>query len=362
MSRLNQLHGIKPSQYFQILPALLLTFVGEVPNAVAANASQNSHSGHASASQSKPDIKSTPKQLSEVKMQPFIDHSRMNHGQMDHSTMDHSKMDHSQMSHGLMDQQQTPASNHAGHHTGAANQIDPERQARRDPHAYSEGYTFGSMSHHQMGDEEYLASVVMDRLESVIGSRNTGLTYDWQAWFGKTYDRALIRAEGDINAGSFENARTEVLWAHALTPYWDSQLGIRYDSGRGTDRGWLALGMQGLAPYWAYTEATFYINEQGRTAFRLELEYDLLLTQRLILQPRTELNFYSERDASRGVSSGLSDVELGMRLRYEFLREFAPYLGVDWEYRPGQASSQNQPIGQTAVSDIRLVAGLHFWF
>ena len=273
----------------------------------------------------------------------------------DHSAMQHEQMDHSQH------KPQAVAPESHKHHPETVD--DSEAMAQlRDPHAYAEGYDFGPYAKHHMGDDDYLGSVIMDRLESVISSRNVGLTYDWQAWFGKTNDRALIRAEGEIIDGRFENARNELLWAHAVTPFWDSQIGVRYDSGKGTDRGWLALGIQGLAPYWVYVEATGYVNEQGRTAFRLELEYDLLITQRLILQPRTELNIYSRDDVSRDVKSGLSMMELGVRLRYEIVREFAPYVGVDWERRFESSVVQTPTAGYTTINDIRFVAGVRFWF
>lgn len=277
----------------------------------------------------------------------------------DHKLMDHSKMDHSKMQHSAASE---ITHNVHTHSSVLGEQVTTTPGALRDPHAYAEGYTVGHFARHKMGDEEPIASLLMDRLESVNSTSNNDLTYDFQAWYGLTYNRLLVRAEGSINKGAFENARSEVLWAHALTPYWDSQVGIRYDSGRGTDRGWLAFGVQGLAPYWVYVEATGYVNEQGRTAFRLELEYDLLITQKLILQPRTELNFYSRSDVSRNVQSGLSDAELGIRLRYELVREFAPYIGVDWEYRPGQSVSEQQLSIQASVSEVRFVAGVRFWY
>jgi copper resistance protein B len=231
----------------------------------------------------------------------------------------------------------------------------------RDPHAYSDGYDFGPIPRPKMGDEDNFGALLVDRLESVSTHNNTFMTYDWQAWYGHTYDRAVVRAEGEILDGKFKDARNELLWAHAITAYWDTQLGVRYDSGKGTDRGWLAFGVQGLSPYWLYVEATAYVNEQGRTAFRLETEYDLLLTQKLILQPRIEVNFYSQRDDTRDVSSGLSNMEAGLRLRYEIRREFAPYIGIEWASRFGSAANNIRISGKDA-EEARLVAGVHFWF
>ena len=231
----------------------------------------------------------------------------------------------------------------------------------RDPHAYTDGHDFSGLSKPMMGDTHYLGSLIVDRLEGVHAQDNFSMTYDWQAWYGQDYNRLVVRAEGEIDRGTFKSARNEVLWGHALTAYWDTQLGVRYDSGAGVDRAWGAFGVQGFAPYWIYIEATAYVGEEGRTAFRLETEYDVLFTQKLILQPRVEMNFYSQRDLSRLVSSGLSNIEAGLRLRYEFKREFAPYIGIEWASTFGSAADVIQSQGKQA-EETRFVAGVHFWF
>jgi copper resistance protein B len=241
-------------------------------------------------------------------------------------------------------------------HTGHTAANDRPPKDARDPDAYSDGYDFGSGIAHSHKEEQPLAALLVDRLEGLGTGAQSLMTYDWQAWYGKTADRAVIRAEGNIDAGQFTDARNEVLWGHALTPFWDTQLGIRYDAGAGSERSWATFGLQGFTPYWLYVEATAYIGEQGRVAFRIENEYDLLITQRLILQPRVEANFYSQDDAGRGISSGLSDFESGLRLRYEIRREFAPYIGVEWSTAP----TVNHIDSRTDTT--RWVAGVHFWF
>ncbi|MGZ8162216.1 MAG: copper resistance protein B [Methylobacter sp.] len=269
--------------------------------------------------------------------------------------------DHSGMNHKSMDQVSKPATAEPAGHGSMSMQGGSPPPDVRDPHAYSDGYDFGLLPRPHMGDDDNRGSLLVDRLESQTKRNNTSVTYDWQAWYGPTYNRLLIRAEGEIESGTFKNARNELLWAHAVTAYWDTHLGVRYDSGKGTDRGWLAFGVQGLAPYWLYVEATAYVNEQGRTAFRLETEYDLLLTQKLILQPRIEMNIYSRRDDTRDVSSGLSSIEAGLRLRYEILREFAPYVGIEWAGRFGSAADNIRFAGRDA-EETRFVAGVRFWF
>lgn len=228
----------------------------------------------------------------------------------------------------------------------------------RDPHAYSGGYTRGPL---QLGDEHRYGALLVDRLEGANGRDNSSTAYDLLAWYGTTYDRVVLKAEGDIDAGELQDARTELLWGHAVATFWDTQLGVRYDSGTGPDRGWLAFGVQGLAPYWFEVDATAYVGEQGRTALRLAGEYELLLTQKLILQPRLEANVYGKRDAGREIGSGLSDLALGLRLRYEIRREFAPYIGIERVAMFGETADFARAAG-VDTRETRWVAGLRFWF
>jgi copper resistance protein B len=136
---------------------------------------------------------------------------------------------------------------------------------------------------------------------------------------------------------------------------------VRHDSGEGPNRNWLAFGVEGLAPYWFHVEATLYIGESSRTALRFDASYEMSLTQRLILQPRIEANVYSKRDIARGLGSGVSDVSVGLRLRYEFRRELAPYIGIEWVDQYGQSEDLTQAAGGDP-SDTRIVAGLRVWF
>jgi len=237
----------------------------------------------------------------------------------------------------------------------------------RDPHAYSDGYTLTEGPYAQPGprqlklaDEHAFWSVLGDRLEYQEDIDST--VYDVQAWYGTTYNRFVIKAEGDIADGTLEESSTDLLWGHALNAYFDTQLGVRLDQyNEGKDRQWLAIGIQGLAPYWFELDVTAYVGDDGRTALSAEAEYELLLTQRLILQPRAELNLYGKDDLDNRLGEGLSDLAVGLRLRYEFSRQFAPYIGVEWTDTYGDTADYRRAVGQD-TSGTQFVAGLRFWF
>jgi len=231
----------------------------------------------------------------------------------------------------------------------------------RDPNAYSDGYDFGPIPPPRMADEAYRSTLLVNRLERARSADSTINTYDLMGSFGKDYDKLVLKGEGEVDAGKLQDASTELLWGHALTAYWDTQLGVRVDSGVAPSRNWLAFGFQGIAPYWFDVEATAYVGNQRRSALRLVAEYELLLTQKLILQPRVEANFYGQQDAARELGSGLSDLVTGVRLRYEIRREFAPYIGVEWSGKFSGTADYSRAAGMQ-TKQTSLVAGVRFWF
>jgi copper resistance protein B len=225
-----------------------------------------------------------------------------------------------------------------------------------------------------MHDDPLLAMFKLDQLERAHGDEAYATSWEAEAWIGRDFDKLWLRTEGEREDG-VTDARIEAFWDHAFAGFWDWQLGVRHDFASGPQeplsaidgsratrasahRDWAAFGVQGLAPYWFEIEATAYVGEQGRTALRLRAEYELLLTQRLILQPELEANVYGKSDPAHGVTDGLSDFEFGLRLRYEIRREFAPYVGVVWTRRFGDSDLMTRHAG----SDTQLVAGLRVWF
>ena len=227
----------------------------------------------------------------------------------------------------------------------------------RDPHAYSGGQEFIGPFKFQTAETRSFGSLLMENLEVLRSGGNTSVPYDLQAWYGRTFDRVVLKAEGEIEDREIKEARSELLWGHAIAAYWDTQLGVRYDSGEGPNRSWLAFGVQGLAPYSFEVEATAYLGDSGRSALRLDASYELLITQKLILQPRIEANIYGKRDPDRRLGSGLSDVSAALRLRYEFRRELAPYIGIEWVRKYGETEDLARAPSENA-NDTRFVAGL----
>ena len=237
----------------------------------------------------------------------------------------------------------------------------------RDPHAYSAGttltegpYALEGNERLTLADEHPFYALLGDRLE-YNEQANAGV-FDLQTWYGTTFDRLVIKTEGDLSEGSIEENQTDILWGHAVSAYWDTQAGVRLDYNKeGENRQWLAFGLQGLAPYWFELDMTAYVGERGNTAFTLEAEYELLLTQKLIIQPRAEITLYGKNDKQNELGSGLSSSAIGFRVRYEFTRQFAPYIGVEWSNKFGNTADYATSSGQSN-NNTAFVAGIKFWF
>jgi copper resistance protein B len=203
--------------------------------------------------------------------------------------------------------------------------------------------------------------VLLDQFEARYGANGGQFRYDGQAWFGTDYDRLWLKSEGLVGPGArFGDGDHEALYDRAVSRYFDVQTGVRLDLDSGPTRAWGAIGVEGLALYFFNLEATAYFSDRG-AAGRVEGSYDVLLTNRLILQPQVELNAYSANDRARGTGSGLSDIDTGLRLRYEWHRKFAPYLGVTYRSTFDQAASMARARGQR-VHDVNFAVGIRTWF
>jgi copper resistance protein B len=199
--------------------------------------------------------------------------------------------------------------------------------------------------------------VLLDRLEWHDAPGNPQ-TWDLDAWIGRDLAKLWIRSEGERRNDDTEHAEVEILWGKTFARWWDFVAGARYDAQPSPDQSWAAFGVRGLAPYRFDIEATAYVGESGHTALRFETQYDLLITNRLLLQPQLELDWYGQSDPNRGIGAGLAEGELGLRLRYEFRREVAPYVGLVRARKFGRTA--DFATGDT--DDTRLVAGIRLWF
>jgi copper resistance protein B len=302
---------------------------------------------------------------------PGTDHGAMHGTDDDHKTMEGMNHDGHRMP-GMQHGDAQPMDHGNGGHgstssMGSMQGGDAPADAR-DPHAYSGGLTQDSGPYAlppenrlRMGDEHNFASLWVNRLEAVNSGGTTSAAYELQAWFGKDYDRLALKSEGHVENGALEEGSNELLWSHAVSSFWNRQLGVRIDGGEGPARNWLAFGYQGLAPYWIEVDATAYLGEGGRTALGLEVEYEIMLTQKWVVQLSAETALYGKDDPARGIGPGLSELTTGARLAYEFKREFALYAGIEWTGRFG-ATADYAVSGGGKASTSKTVAGLRFWF
>lgn len=204
--------------------------------------------------------------------------------------------------------------------------------------------------------------VIVDRLEATFGEGADGYVWDAQGWYGGDINRFWWKSEGEgVIDGQLERGEVEALYSRAFTPYFDFQAGVRQRYTPEADRTDLVLGVQGLAPYWFDVDVAAFLSNEGELSARAQAEYDLRLTQRLILQPRAEINLSAENIPELAIGSGVSSAELGVRLRYEIHREFAPYVGVGWSSSFGGTRDFIQARGEDP-ENARLVLGIRAWF
>lgn len=210
-------------------------------------------------------------------------------------------------------------------------------------------------------DDPLLVMGVMDQLETRDPGGEDVLSWDVYGWAGKDLHKLWFSAEGARVSSTTEQSEIELRYSRAISTYWDFQVGMRHDFEPSSNRNWLAVGFNGLAPYYFDIDASLYLGESGRTALRLEAEYEILVTQRLILSPEIEFELYGKDDPAVGVGSGLSSIEAGLRLRYEIRREVAPYIGLHWERSFGATADILQLAGKD-TNEAELVIGLRAWF
>lgn len=209
-------------------------------------------------------------------------------------------------------------------------------------------------------DTHRFTYLLVDRLEYHAKSGKDAWAWDAQGWWGGDYNKLWVKTQGEGEwQGAAEKADVQALFARRISPYWHLQAGVRQEARPTPSRTTGVLAIEGLAPYWFGVDASLFFG--NGVSGRIEAEYDQLLTQRLILQPRIETNFSGSADPDRDVGSGLNDLELGLRLRYEIRREIAPYIGVSWTRKLGDTADIARAAGHE-TSETALVVGIRLWY
>jgi copper resistance protein B len=260
---------------------------------------------------------------------------------------------------------------HAGHDMGQMDEAAPEPappppEALTGPEWAADAYWPGQPQARQLLTGEHGSAQVgrflLDRAEARFHDGRDGYLVDIQAWYGGDVDKLWLKSEVEGDWGKkLETAEVQALWSHAIGPWFDLQAGVRYDPQPGPNRSHLVLGVEGLAPYWWEVEGAVFLSNKGDITARAEGEYDLLITQKLVLQPRGEINLSAQDIPELRIGAGLSDAELGFRLRYQFSPLFAPYIGVEYEHAFGDTRDFRRAEGDKA-DGWNLLAGVRLWF
>lgn len=344
---------------------------------ISAPAAAQDHSGHAGHG-----AQTQAEEQDDSQHQTHSDHAAMNpsnqadpdadtvdHSTMDHSTMDHSSMDHSSMNQGQMDHSQhgqtpdagmmamdaeipsgpPPARAFEGPQHAADALFDTERMARARSYNH---VTHGNMM---------TGTVLAERLETRFADGEEEYLWDLSAWYGTATDRVVFKSEGEGElGGGVEDAEVQLLWGRAIGPWFDLQAGVRLDVEPDT-AAYLALGVAGLAPYMIHVDAAAFVSDDGDLTARVEAEHDVRLTQQLVLQPRVEFELAAQDIPERGIGVGLPKIEAGLRLRYEIVPEFAPYIGVEYEAATGRTADIIRAAGDDPDGVVFMI-GLRTWF
>ncbi|MFN2100816.1 copper resistance protein B [Altererythrobacter sp. MF3-039] len=287
--------------------------------------------------------------------------------EMDHSQMDHSKMNHAQP-------QASSAVDHSAHMMGSDKSASgaapegavPSRAFEGPMHAadaiwgpYEMGRARETMrSSH---GETTSGQVMFERLEARLGEGEDAYLWDLRAFYGGDLNKFVLKSEGEgAFSESIEDAEVQALYSRAITPFFDLQAGVRVDL-EPESRSHLVLGIEGLAPYMFHVDGALFLSDQGDLTARVEAEYDQKLTQQLILQPRIEIEASAQDIPERDIGAGLTKIEPGLRLRYEIMPEFAPYVGVEYEAKLGETADLARAEGEDPEG-IKLLLGIRAWF
>jgi len=222
-------------------------------------------------------------------------------------------------------------------------------------------FVFSFNLYAKVSDDPIITKLMIDQLEIRDAEPDNQFILEAELWIGKDLNKFWIKTEVEQVGGNAEEVELQLLYSRAIAPFWDFQVGLRRDFKPKPTRDWFAIGFKGLAPYYFEIDTALFFGEDNQTALRLEAEYEMLFTQKLILSPEVEANFFSKTDTETEVGSGLSDLSFGLRLRYEIKREFAPYIGVYWSKKYGGTADFARAAG-VKTSDTQFVIGIRAWF
>ncbi len=201
----------------------------------------------------------------------------------------------------------------------------------------------------------------VDRAELHLGDGEAAYAWDGDAFYGTPTRRLWLKSEGEGRFGdAAEHAEVQALYSRAISPFFDVQMGVRQDFA-GPDTSYAVIGVQGLAPYMFDVDAAIFLSHRGDVTARVEAEVDQRITQRIILQPRLEATFAAQDVPQLGIGAGVGQVSVGLRLRYEIAREFAPYVGFEQSWRIGQSADFARAAGES-THETALRFGVKFWF
>lgn len=274
---------------------------------------------------------------------------------------DHSQMDHSKMNHGEKEQV-----DRSGHDMPPKPNGPPESAGSGRPNAADSIWGKEAMqaSRNALYNEHGNMQLFWfqgDRLEYRARDGKDGYLWDVQSYYGGDSDKFWFKSEGEGSFGEdIEQAEVQALWSHAIGPFFDFQAGVRQDF-HGPNRTHLVVGAQGVAPYFLEIDIATFLSNKGDLTARIEGEYDHRLTQKLILQPRAEVNFSAQDIPELEIGSGINSIEAGIRLRYEITPEFGPYVGIEQEWKLGGSRDFAIADGEDP-SVTNYVVGVRFWF
>jgi copper resistance protein B len=283
-----------------------------------------------------------------------MDHGTVDHGAMDHGTMDHSAMDHT-------------SGGEAPPSPGPDMETPPPPQAGSGPPRAADAIwgadamRASRLDLQQTHGDYNLFWFQADRAEMQVRDGADGYLWDLQGFYGGTTHKFWFKSEGEGSFGeAIEDLEIQALYSRAVAPFFDLQAGVRQDLA-GPDTTHAVVGIQGLVPYMFEVDAALFLSHRGDLTARLEAELDQRVTQSILIQPRAELNLSAQDVPQLSIGAGIDSFEVGVRLRYEIIREIAPYIGVEQTWRAGRSADFARARGEDP-SVTNFVAGIRLWF